>query len=259
MPISTVLYARPSDVITSTATLSLTSGSANSSFPLTNAKDGKAHTVFKSTGTGCTIRSHWSSPVTIEGLVLAYHKLAGATVTVSNPAGFSRALTIPANSADGHCIDPWGDYRGLSNVTDDDWDIAIAGAATVVVIGEILWIQTWRELLLDRGADRDEEHEAIVQATDYHPHANVYSMGTRVGFFKGTTQDQVTTEAVRDLHRATKGPLTPVPVIPDTNENVALYAHLATSLRQENESGPRGSGWRTTTVQFTEAIRGLPL
>lgn len=259
MAISRVLTARASDVITSAATLSFLSGAAAAAFPLNNAKDGKAHTVFKSTGTSCTIRSHWAAPVTLEGLVLPYHKLAGCTVTVTNPAGFSQVITIPANTADGHCIDPWKDFRGLSNVTDDDWDIAISGAATVVALGEIVWVQAWRELLLDWGPAHDFDQPSIVLGTDYHPQAHVYRMGTRVRRFRATTLDAVTTAEVQLLQLGAKGPLTLLPWILDSNVNDALYARFVGTHHGEAEPGPRTSGMRSTGFEIIEALRGLAL
>lgn len=258
MSLSRVLYCRASDNIAPSATLSLLSGTAAAAFPLTNANDRLARTVFKSTGTGCVIRSHWSAPVTIEGLSLHYHKLAGATVTVSNPAGFSRALTIPANTLDGHCVDPWDDYRGLSNVTDDDWDITITGAATVVAFGEIVWMQTLSEILMDRGAIGNDLQTAIVQATDYHPMARVYGMGTRVRGFQGHITPGESAIDLLASHQDSRGPLRPIVVIPDSTVNDALFAHLVANPHTYTEAA-RTSGIREVDIQFIEAIRGLAL
>jgi len=257
--ISTCYYCRPSDNLTPSATLSLTAGTEAGAFPLTNAQDRIARTVFKSTGTSCTIRSHWSAPVTIEGLSLHYHKLAGATVTVTNPAGFSRALTIPANTADGHCLDPWDDYRTLANVTDDDWDIVITGAATVVAIGEIVWWQTVREAILDRGAVGDENQPAVVHAGDYHPRINAYRMGTRVRAFRGHIVPADVAADILTLSRGAQGVMLPFALVPDSTVNDALFGHLATTRHTFLESYPRGSGARETDLEFAEALRGLAL
>lgn len=254
-----VLYCRPSDVLTSTATLSLTAGAAAAAFPLTNLQDGKAHTVFKSTGTGATIRSTFPAPVTLEGIVLAYHKLAGATVTVTNAAGFSNGLTIPANTLDGHAVDPWEDYRGQSNRTSNVWDVAITGAATVVVIGELLWVQTWRELDVQMGATGRDLQPAIVQATDYHPHANVYRMGSRVRGFTGHTLPETNADDLLALHRDAYGPVRPFPLILDSPDNDALYVHLRSTLHEYVETQHREVGIREVDVEFIEALRGLPL
>lgn len=263
MSLSRVLYCRYADNLTASASLSLLSGSAAAAFPLNNAKDGLARTVFKSTGTGCVIRSHWAAPVTPKGLALHFHKLAGATVTVSNPAGFSMVLTIPANTEDGHCIDPWDDYRGMSLVTDDDWDITIAGAATVCAIGEIVWMGEIREILMDRGPVGTDDQAAIVQASDYHPVARVYSHGTRVRSFSGHITPSESAIDLLGAHRGARGPLRPFTVIPDSTVNDALFAHLLTTQHRYVESGPRGSDpvdvMRETDVQFIEALRGLAL
>lgn len=257
---STCYYCRPSENLTPSATLSLTAGVVDGAFPLTNLQDLKPRTVFKSTGTGCTIRSHWAAPVTIEALSIHFHKLAGvASVTITNPAGFSRPLTIPANTLDGHCIDPWDDYRGLSLVTDDDWDIAVVGAATVVVIGEIVWWQKVREFELDRGAEADEEHPAIVHAGEYHPRIGVYSLGTRVRGFRCPITPQTSADDLQTLHRDAAGPLTPFTLIPDSTQNDALFVHLVPTNHQYAENFPRGSGARETRLDVVEALRGIAL
>src|SRR5688572_24468680 len=95
------LYCRPSDIITDTGTVSLTAGAADSAYPLVSAYDRNAATVFKSTGTSATIRTVFSGSRTIQGIQITNHKLAGCTVTVTNAAGFSKVLTIPATPADG--------------------------------------------------------------------------------------------------------------------------------------------------------------
>jgi hypothetical protein len=256
---STVLYCRPADNVAPSATLSLTAGTEDAAFVLANMQDLKAHTVFKSTGTGATIRSMFGAPVTLEGLALCFHKLAGATVTVTNAAGFSKGLTIPANTADGHCIDPWDDYRDLALTTSNVWDIAIAGAATVVAIGEIVWIETLREMLLDIGPSFDDGQPAIVHPGDYHPRVNAYSMGSRVRWFRGTCTPTDLADDLLTLNRAALGPLRPFALIPDSTKNDALYAHLATDIQKHVESQARGTGVRRTSVEFVESVRGLPL
>lgn len=258
MAIRDTLVGLPSNLKTP-ATVSLTAGTAAAAFPVTNLKDGMARTPFKATGTSCTIRAHFAAPVTLEGFVLSFHNLAGATVALSNPAGLNQAVTIPANSEDGHCIDPWLDLRGVANATDDDWDLTISGAAANVAIGELVFVGTWSLLLLDRGADVAEDHPAIVHPTDYHPHAHVYRKATRVRYFAATTADEVTTAIIRSLHRGAKGPYTPFPLIPDLSINDALYGHLSASRHSEQEAGPRGSGWRPTSLAFVESPRGLAL
>jgi len=255
----TCYYCRPTDNLMPSATLSLTAGSAAAAFPLTNAQDQKANTVFKSTGTGATIRSTFGAPVTIQALSLHYHKLAGATVLVTNAAGFSNGFTIPANSPDGHCIDPWEDYRGLSLVTSNVWDIAITGAATVVAIGEIVWWQTVREFELDRGAVTEEDHPAVVHAGDYHPVIAVYRRGTRVRGFRCHITPQTSADDLLTLHRGATGPLLPFPLVPDSTVNDALYGRLASTRHAFLEAFPRGSGAREADLNFIESIRGIAL
>ena len=256
---STCYFCRPADILTAAATLSLTAGAADAAFPLTNLQDGRAHTVFKSTGNAATIRSTFGSPVTLEAVAVHFHKLAGATVDVTNGAGLDESLVIPANTPDGHCLDPWLDLRGFANLTSDIWDLEITGAATVVAIGELLWIETIREFEVQRGIVQEEELATVVHAGDYHPRIAAYHLGSRVRAFQGHLTPKTSADELLTLHRGAKGPLTPFWLVPDSTVNDALYGHLIPARHQFVESFPRGSGARETDVEFVEALRGLPL
>lgn len=248
-------YCRPSDILTPSATLSLTAGAANAAFPLTNAQDRKAHTVFKSTGTGCTIRSHWSSAKTIQALALINHKLAGATVTVTNPAGFNQAFAIPANSEDGHGIDPWMSFLGLANTSDDDWDIAITGAATVCAIGEILWVETLRTLPIEFRAQAPEAHLTIVRPTDYGVR-NKCSLGVRQRGLRGRVSRESAAADLLALQRDAAGAFREFLLVPFSSTNDALYVDLVTDARTPIIEGPN---FRPVDLEFIEAQKGLAL
>lgn len=263
MSLSRVLFCLPSEILTPAATLSLLAGTPDAAFPLTNAQDGKASSPFKATGTSCTIRSHFASPKTLAGVVLAYHNLAGATVTVSNPAGLSVSMPIPANTEDGHCLDPWLDLRDVDNTTDDDWDIAISGAAANVAIGELIWIAAWHEAEMDlRSPGGDDVQPAIIQPGDFHPAIHRYGMGTRVRSFDGHVTPSVSSLALLSLHRSARGPVRPFVVIPDTLINDALYVTSTTTRHRYRETSARHASaevMREVDVSFTETIRGLAL
>ena len=61
------LYARPSDSILSTATVSLPVGTPNSSYPLVNLYDGRPDKPTKTTGTTATIRAVFGGATIIKG------------------------------------------------------------------------------------------------------------------------------------------------------------------------------------------------
>lgn len=249
-------YCRPSDIITDSATISLTSGSADGSYPLSNLYDRYAHTVFKSVGTSCTIRAVFGAAKTLQAIALINHKLAGATVTVTNSAGFSRALTIPSNSEDGHCIDPWDTYVSLANTSATTWTITITGAATVVAIGELLLIQTLRTMNFQRGGTEAEQHGVISQQTDYGVRRK-YELGVRQRVKAG---ELILTETLRDdliaLARDAKGPKKNFLLVPDDADNDALFVELATNPRELARQGPFAS---TVTLEFVEQQKGLAL
>ncbi len=256
---STGYYCRPADNLATTASVSLTAGTAAAAFPLANVKDLLAHSVFKATGTSCTIRFTWGSPVTPEAISIHFHNLAGATVTISNGAGFSNGLPIPANTADGHCLDPWEDYRGLANRNSTTWDVAITGASANVAIGEIVIWGTVREAELDRGAVSEEDQVSIVHEGDYHPRIHCYRLGTRVRAFSDHITPLTTASDLLTLSRGAKGPLLPFALVPDSTVNDALFGYLLNSRHRFVENAPRGSGSRETDLSFLEALRGLAL
>jgi hypothetical protein len=249
-------YCRPSDIITDSATIALTSGSANSAFPLANLYDRKAHTVFKSTGTGCTIRATFLTAKTLQAVALINHKLAGATVVLSNGAGLSQAVTIPSNSEDGHCIDPWKTLIGVANASSTTWDLTITGAATVVAIGELLLVQTLRTFNFDRESDEAETHASIVQPTDYGVRRK-YSMATRQRSKRGTVLASQTVRAdVIALQRDARGPLKNFLLVPNESANDALFVDLTVSERRLVRHGPFAS---SVDLEFTEQQKGLAL
>lgn len=227
---SAPLYCRPSDIITDSATITLTAGTADSAYPLANLKDRLAHTVFKSTGTSCTIHVVFGASKTLQGIQFTNHKLVGCTVTVTNGAGFSKVVAIPAVPADGLPLDPWDDWRFLANNASTTWDIAITGAATVVAIGELNLIQTLRTMTVTTPVEDTETHAFSLATTDYGVRQK-YSMGVRQRRYRVRPFYESARADFLALQRDAKGAYKNFVFILDTRVNDALYVDLTEDTR----------------------------
>jgi hypothetical protein len=223
---SETLYALPSDILTDSATISLTAGTADAAFPLTNLYDRYAHTVFKTTGTSCTIHVVFGGSKTLQGIAFINHKLAGCTVTVTNSAGFNRTVTIPTTPGDGLPLDPWDDWRTLANTSSTTWNIAISGAATVVAIGELLLIETLRTLQVRSIVKDRENHKTSVMRADSGV-KHKYGFGVRTRGYTITVIRESQRAAVLALERDSRGELKNFLFVLDSAVNDALYVDLA--------------------------------
>lgn len=253
MPDPQTLYARPSDIITDSATISLSAGSAAAAFPLTNVYDRKAHTVFKSTGNTCTINAVFGGAVTLQGIALIHHNLTAVTVT--NTAGFSTTVAIPTTPLDGLRLDPWKTFIGLSNATDDDWSVALTGSGATCALGELVLVQTWRELRIRWGVSEDETHRAIIQPTDYGVR-NKYGMGVRQRLVSGLGFLEADRADFLALQRDARGPLKNFLLIFDDQVNDALYVDLDVPTRTYTMDD---LGITNVPLRFHEAQKGLAL
>jgi hypothetical protein len=247
------LYCRPSDIITDSATVTLSAGTAAAAFPLTNAYDRKAHTVFKSTANTCTIRALFGGNVTLQGIALIHHNLTAVTVT--NTAGFNTTVSIPTTPQDGLRLDPWKTFIGLANSTGSDWSVALTGSGSICALGELCLVQTWRTLRIRYGVSEDETHGAIIQPTDYGVR-NKYGMGVRQrlikaqGFFESDRADFLA------LQRDARGPLKNFVLIFDETANDALFVDLDVPTRTYTMDH---MGVTNVPLHFHEQQKGLAL
>lgn len=257
MALFSTLYARPSDLLASISSLTVTAGTVNSLFPLANIRDGKSYNVFKASTTTLTLRAQFSSAKTFQGIALHNHNLpATASITVTNAAGFSNALAVAAVPDDGHRLDPWDDYRGLPNTSSDDWSIAITNCTSPIAIGELALVETWRTLPIQWGLTDDEAHPTIMHDTDAGVKLR-YSRGTRSRpSFRGmVTRDAAATDLL-NLQRSARGAFSQFPLIKRTDENDARWVDLSTDLRRRLHVM---TNLTRTDVVFEEQQKGLAL
>lgn len=218
---ASTLVCRYADIKSYGATWSLTSGTANSSFQLTNLNSPYADRVSKTTGTTATYRGTIASTA-IQGIAIINCNLAGLTLTITNNnAMASQNLVIPAANADGLSLNGWVDLRAVTTAA-TQWNVAISGAAANIAIGKILLLGTLSAVGIRWDWRMKETTPAIVKRT---------SRQVAVGYPSGTRYRAATVSLMREsqrptwanLRRGSVGPTQPCVFVPDSTVNDPLY------------------------------------
>lgn len=225
------LYCRPSDILTDGATVTLTAGTADANYPLTNVYDRKSHTVFKSTGTTATIRATFGASKTLQAVAFINTNATG--ITLSNGAGLSETVSIPTTPADTLHLDPWIDLRTVANTASTTWDVALTGP-TGVALGELLLVQTVRTLPILWGMEETESEPAIVHETDYGVELGL-GLGVRQRGYAGSVHRETARVDLVSLQRDALGRMKGFLFVRDENVNDAMYMVLATDVLKASQ------------------------
>ena len=222
-----IFYARPSDIITASATVALTAGAANAAFPLVNLYDLNPAKPFKATSGGCTITFTYGGATTLQAIAIILHNLVGATVALTNNAGMaSQAITIPANSADGLSVDPFKDLRAVASNSATVWTLTITGASANVAIGEVLLCASLRQFEVAREVTRGDRIPAKRDVTSFGV-TLVYPLGVRNHRVAALTLLETERANLLTLFHGALGERRGFLVIPDLLVNDAYYMRFA--------------------------------
>ncbi len=255
------LFALPSDDVAPNATVTVTSGTAETEYPASFLVNRNPAKPSKSTGTAITYRFTWSGNQIIEAIAIINHNLDGATVTLSNAAGANEVLAIPDNTPGlyPNCTNAWYDLRELATLsqrTDDVWDLAITGGALGnVAIGEVLFITDLREMRLKWGLKLSPARSVIRHKTfggsllQYHKRVQVRSCAASVDL----QSDQ---ELWTQLEQEASGQVVPFLFIPDEAVNDAWYVQLQGDSFSQRPTNP---GIIETPLEMVEVSPGPPL
>src|SRR5512139_4104440 len=193
---ATSLYGLPSDNVAPNATISVVTGTEDTTYPAANlATLNPAKPAKLTTTTGRWVFD-FTTAQQVDVVALIHTNLdAGLTVKVQANAtnvwtspSLDLAITIPALPEDSYPLNPWLDLTTTAVRSFRYWAIFISGTNTnPVAIGEV-WLQaTKREL--DRGIllgmEETERRPAVVHTTDYGV-ATVYPLGPRLRSISGT-------------------------------------------------------------------------
>lgn len=137
---SNFLYTHPDDNIAPNATVTVQTGTADSSYPVANATDvsyAKIAAPSKLTGVTGAWQMDYGSAVTKQGFLL-WHNFYGAlavslqantAASWASPA-FSKALTIPPKRADGSTVKVFIDLRPFLSTGYRYWRLNVSGSNT---------------------------------------------------------------------------------------------------------------------------------
>lgn len=223
------LIARPSDLVTDAALVTVSAGTAAAAYPVANLTDRRAHTVTRSTGTTITYQAAFAGARTLQAVALINTNATAAVLGVGG--GATHTIPIPATPADGLPLDPWLDLRHVAN-TSSTFTLALTGP-TGVALGEWLLVTALRELKIQwtpNPSDR-ERHATIVHRTDYGVKLKL-GLGVRERGLRGSALGEDVRAEILALERDARGPLRNFLLIPDEDHNDALYVNLATDLRE---------------------------
>lgn len=244
------LYSLYSDVLTPLATWTWQAGTPDANYPIANIKDGRPDTTAQVTGASGTARATFGASKTLQGVVIA--NTNASAISIQNGAGLNVSVSIIATPLDSARFDPWKDLRGVANTSSTTWDIVLTGPGPTIV-GEVLLVQTWREIPILWGLKIRERHGGGLLETDY---------GTRNKWIKGVRQRQVVSDlidgaydsAMLDLIRDCHGMVRNFPLILDEAVSDAMYVDLT---EETFEYTKVESGVTSRQLTFTEQQKGI--
>jgi len=243
-------------IVTSTATLSLTAGSADASFPLSNLNGTRPDSVFKATGATCTIRATFGGATTVQAVSILNHNRPSTSVTLSSSAGLSSALSLPANTEDGQCVKGWKDLTGVSGSTGlTTLDFAIPTGSGNAAIGGLVIVTSLGTMDITWGVEHGDIHPLIEHRTEYDV-SLVYDRGVRYRTFTGRVKKESERSAITALHRTCKGRVTPFFFVPEHDVNDAMLVRFKATALPWTRTNPRIS---EASIDLEEVSAGLAL
>lgn len=248
---SVIVY--PTENYASSATVTATSGAFNSTYPGTYANNLNPSKPVKMTGTSGTIRFTFGSSTTLAAIALINHNLAGATVQLSNGAGMAtQTVTIPSNTSDGQCINPFKDFSSASNRASTTWDLAISGATSPIAIGEVVLANQLRDLLWRWELEADREYLVITHETFG---GSSLKYNKRIRRRGARSSGPRINSVVHTLHQGAQGSVNPFLFILDNSINDAMFVQLTDKLEWTHYSRNHVEG----RVAVREVSSGPPL
>ncbi len=245
---STTLIGYYADILSFGATWSLTSGSADSAFPLTNLNNPYADVISKLTGTSGTYRGAIASTA-IQGIVIVNCNLGGLTLTVTNNGAMaSQNLIIPATAADSLSLNGFVDLRAVTTAG-TQWNVAISGAAANVAIGKILLLANLRQITI-RSRPRFSETKPFIMKRNSRGVARGYPQGTRYRGLDVSLMKESQRATWTTLRRGSVGPTQPFVLIPENSVNDPIYAWFPSPTWQHERTQTNDTQWDDTLEEM---------
>jgi hypothetical protein len=137
-----MLLAFPSDDLVWDATLTMSNEDAD--YPVENIQNNDPSDTAKSTTTSTTVQIDISGGnQTVVGLFLGNTNFT--TGALSSTAGAIGSFVFPSRTPDGKQRNGWLDLRGLSNVTEDHFEIALSKTGSIAgELGRVCLVTAWQ-------------------------------------------------------------------------------------------------------------------
>ncbi|MGE3175924.1 MAG: hypothetical protein AB7O32_00525 [Vicinamibacterales bacterium] len=242
--------ALPGDDLVWTATVSMTDEDAD--YPATNVQHWNPARLAKATASSTTVTIDCSGNVTPVAVALINTNATSAAI--SNAAGLNQAITIPALEADGQRIHGWQSLIGLSNVTDDIFDIDLSRPSGVVTIGRIALVVQVYDVNWVPGHVVGIDRPGNVALRTRLGTVIVHDAGIRVRSVDATFDLAEDAPVWRGLERSAKGEALPFLFIPDDTQNDAWWVRLDPSFRERSGL----PGFMSLPRRMTELSSGPP-
>ena len=230
---------RPSNNAIDSFTLSWAVGSADSEFPITNAKTLEPDVVAKANENTATMRLTAVSPVALKGLALFNVNFPGVAVGITNNGGMATQTKTVPEPEDDLAIHVFWDFDGVSGAVATQWNIPVVGSHPVT-IGTVVPILDWDEFRMRWGQKLVERFPVLEQRTGYQKRLQ-YRIPVRTRIFSGTPFYAEDRNLLRTVRREAHGSMTPFVFLPDRNDaDVALTQYAGTDHEE--------------TAQFTDGL-----
>jgi hypothetical protein len=226
------LVARPSDNVTSTASLAWSGTSADTSYPIANLKTLEPDVVAKSTSGGSVSLVATIAATALKGFALINTNLRGLTLTLTNSGGMTAQPTVVPSPDDGLCCNVYWDLRGLSGTTASTWTVAIAGAPSPVAIGTLLMLADWTLVRVRWDWELVDVFPRIEQRTSYGKRLQ-YQIPVRTRKYAALAIDATQRNFLREVAREAHGSIVPWTLVPDVDDDAVMLVQFVEDHRSE--------------------------
>jgi hypothetical protein len=199
-------------------------------------------------------------------LMIPWHNFtpgSGSVLTLTNGAGLSQAITIPALMANGLPHPIVYDFSALANRTSTTWNLVISGNATNVQVGAGISIYSAVKSFSSLASGNIEVDFTLKELHHQDEETNEY--GTTYiqdyGTHQRTLEFSVVGSAsqissIVDLFRANHGRSRPSLLWPDTTTTVGIIAPIYGRFQKELSITSIPNGWYRLRGVFQEMSRG---
>jgi hypothetical protein len=214
------LVGLPGDDLAYVGTASVTAGTADAAYPVTNALDDDPANICKATGNSLTIRVTTPSAVP---LAVAAINTNAETLTFDGGS-----MPIPTAEPDGQRRHPWLNLRLTPPSAGTTWDFAFSRASGVVWVGRLVLLVALYELPLKYGLRVGRNRPGDVEIQTRLGSVIRHGAQIRRRWARGQVDLIEAESLMRAQEASAKGSLLPFLFIPDEATNDAWFVrHLA--------------------------------